>query len=39
MGGVSGEADELEGVDIMAVCLNSYRGWGTKMAVSWGLLV
>ena len=30
MGGISGEADELEEVDILAVCLNSYRGWGYK---------
>ena len=28
MGGISGEADEE--VDIMAVSLNSYRGWGYK---------
>ena len=32
MGGIPGEADELEEVDILAVCLNSYsyRGWGYK---------
>ena len=30
MGGTSGEADESEEVDILAVCLNSYRGWGYK---------
>ena len=38
MGGTSGEADVSEEVDILAVCLNSYRfgvwGGGTKMAVS-----
>ena len=36
MGGTSGEADGTEEVDILAVCLNSYRvgGGGTKMAVS-----
>ena len=39
MGGTSGEADGSEEVDILAVCLNSYRGWGTKMAVSWELWV
>ena len=30
MGGTSGEADGSEEVDILAVCLNSYRGGGTK---------
>ena len=34
MGGTSGEADGSEEVDILAVWLNSYRGGGTKMAVS-----
>ena len=38
MGGTSGEADVSEEVDILAVCLNSYRfgvwGGGTKMTVS-----
>ena len=39
MGGTSGEADGSEEVDILAVCLNSYRGGGTKMAISWEPLV
>ena len=39
MGGISGEADGSEEVDILAVFLNSYRGGGTKMAVSWELFV
>ena len=30
MGGISGEADGLGEVDILAVCLNSYRGGGNK---------
>ena len=30
MGGTSGEADGSEEVDILAACLNSYRGWGYK---------
>ena len=34
MGGISGEADRSEEVDILAVCLNSYRVGVTKMAVS-----
>ena len=39
MGGTSGEADGSEEEDILAVCLNSYRGGGTKMDVSRELLV
>ena len=41
MGSTSGEADRSEEVDILAVCLNSYRvgSGGTKMAVSQELLV
>ena len=41
MGGTSGEADGSEEVDILAVCMISYRvgGGGTKMAVSWEPLV
>ena len=34
MSGVSGEADELEKVDILAVSLNSYGGRDTNLAVS-----
>ena len=41
MGGTSGEGDGSEEVDILAVCLNSYRfgGGGTKMAVTQELSV
>ena len=39
MGGISGEADKLEEVDILAVSVNSYMGGDTKMAVSWEPLV
>ena len=36
MGGISGEADELEEEDIFgSVYLDSYRGGGTKMTVTW----
>ena len=33
MGGTSDEANGSEEVEILAVCLNSHRGGGTKMAV------
>ena len=30
MGGISGEADGSEEVDILAMCLNTYKVWGYK---------
>ena len=36
MGGTSGEADGSEEVDILAVCLNSYKGWGYKNGCNLG---